>query len=166
MKKLILTIVAAVTTAISSWAVGPGDIAFGGNITIAPVVESVASLTNFGIGAKFQYGILENVRTELDMDYFFKSKHIDIFDMSLNAHYLFNFANDQAAIYPIVGIGFGALHASYMGESDSEARFLANIGIGAQYDFTDRLVGCFEWKYQYMSDFSRMPVSVGIAYKF
>lgn len=95
MKKLILTIVAAVTTAISSWAVGPGDIAFGGNITIAPVVESGASLTNFGIGAKFQYGILENVRTELDMDYFFKSKHIDIFDMSLDATALLAKINDE-----------------------------------------------------------------------
>ncbi|MDE6588005.1 MAG: porin family protein [Paramuribaculum sp.] len=166
MKKFLLTLVAAATTAVSSWAVGPGDIAYGGNLTIAPVVESGVSLTNFGIGAKFQYGLAENLRAELDMDYFFKSSHIDIFDMAVNAHYLFNFSNDEAAIYPIVGIGFGALHTSYMGVSDSEARFLANIGVGAQYDFTDRLVGCIEWKYQYMSNFSRMPISVGIAYKF
>jgi len=51
-------------------------------------------------------------------------------------------------------------------QSASVSRFVFNIGIGGEYDITDNLAVNLEIKYQYMKDFNRMPILLGVAYKF
>lgn len=46
-----------------------GDMAVGLNLGVAPCLEKNASLTNFGIGAKFQYNVTNPIRLEVDVDY-------------------------------------------------------------------------------------------------
>lgn len=160
MKKIICAIALAVMTAVGASAQSR-DMAVGINLGVAPVLEKGIDLNNFGLGAKFQYNITANVRLEADVDYWFKSKGLGVFDIMANAHYLFNIG-DNFRIYPIVGIGYAYLHSSF----DGLNRFAFNLGAGAEYDITNHIAACLELKYQYMSDFQRLPISVGVAYKF
>lgn len=163
-----------------------GDMAVGVNLGVAPCLESGASVTNFGIGAKFQYNVTNPIRLEAAFDYGFKSKGVDAMTLGVNAHYLFNVA-DKIKVYPIVGLGYAHCGAIAFGfpdmdvddwmygdiddydtksESVSINRFYFNIGVGGQYDINDKLAVNLELKYQYIKDFNRLPISLGVAYKF
>ena len=163
-----------------------GDMAVGVNLGVAPCLESGASVTNFGIGAKFQYNVTDPIRLEAALDYGFKSKGVDAMTLGVNAHYLFNVA-EKFIVYPIVGLGYAHCGATASGipdmdeddwmygdiddydtksESGSINRFYFNIGVGGQYDINDKLAVNLELKYQYIKDFNRLPISVGVAYKF
>ena len=165
-----------------------GDMAVGLNLGVAPCLESGSSLTNFGFGAKFQYNVTNPIRLEADVDYWFKDKGCDIFDVSANAHYLIGIS-DKFTVYPLVGIGYACVGGSFgndvdFGDFDDWAdysndtddlevedsaslnRFLFNVGIGAEYALTDKLSIGAEIKYQYIKDFNRLPISIGVTYKF
>lgn len=156
-----------------------GDMAVGLNLGVAPILQKGANTTNFGIGAKFQYNVTNPIRLEADVDYWFKSKVWDIFDFSVNAHYLFD-CGEKFAFYPIIGIGYGHISiggsnsSDYNGNYDdddndkggSASRFLFNVGIGAQYNLTSKIAVGAEVKYQYMKDFNRLPITIGVTYKF
>lgn len=150
-----------------------GEAAVGLNLGVAPCVESGTSVTNFGIGAKFQYNVSDPVRLEADLDYWFKSDGMDIFDISANIHYLFS-AGSIVKIYPLVGIGYARVKATadfnYGGSdfsiSASANRFLLNVGAGFQFAVSERVALGAEIKYQYIKDFSRIPISIGMTYLF
>ena len=40
------------------------------------------------------------------------------------------------------------------------------MGVGGQYDLNDKLAVNLEIKYQYIKNFNRLPISLGVAYKF
>lgn len=142
-----------------------GDLALGVNLGVAPCLEKNASWTTFGLGAKVQYGLTDNVRSELEFTYWFEANNVADLELAANFHYLFN-VSEKFNMYPIVGIGYGSPRSSSHGVTTSLNRFVFNLGLGAEYAFTERLVGSFEVKYQYMKDFNRMPITVGMAYKF
>lgn len=176
MKKYLLTACLAVA-GLSSFAQEKGDMGVGLNLGVAPCLESGASLTNFGIGAKFRYNVSTPVRLEADVDYWFKSKNIDFFDISANVHYLFK-VSDKFNVYPLVGIGYASVGASAtidmddfygmgsMTVSSSVSRLLVNVGVGAEYALTDHLSLGAEVKFQYMEDFKRLPINIGLTYNF
>ena len=130
-----------------------GQMAAGINLGVAPCLEGDGAPTNFGLGAKFQYNITDPIRVEADLEYWFKAKSISVFDISANIHYLFDITEYLEALEDA-------------SDSSNASRFLFNIGVGADYDITDNLTANFEIKYQYLKDFNRMPISIGIAYKF
>lgn len=138
-----------------------GQSAVGINIGVAPNLESNIPVTNFQIGAKYQYGVTDNIRLEADLDYGFKSNGFSVFDISANVQYLFNLS-DKFVFYPVVGIGYGNINSA----SASESRFLFNVGVGAEYPITDNISIGAEIKFQYMKNFSRLPIAVGVTYKF
>ncbi len=154
-----------------------GDMAVGVNLGAAPCLESGVSVTNFQIGAKFQYNISNPFRVEAAFDYGFKNKGIDMFDLAANVHYLIGLG-EKFKLYPIVGVGFAHAKASasidfeYDDEdynyevSASVNKFMFNAGLGAEYPVSDKLSIGAEIKYQYIQDFSRLPISVGVTYKF
>lgn len=174
-----------------------GDMAVGLNVGVAPCLESGASLTNFGLGAKFQYNVTNPIRLEANVDYWVKSKGVDVFDITANVHYLFKIGQ-KLNIYPLAGIGYahigGVFSAGdwddlkdtmqgvgdYLGDNslydDFEAslnevsgganKFLFNVGVGVEYPLTAKFSIGAEVKYQYMRYFSRMPITVGVTYKF
>lgn len=154
-----------------------GDMAVGVNLGAAPCLESGVSLTNFQIGAKFQYNISNPFRVEAAFDYGFKSKGIDVFDLAANVHYLIGIG-EKFKLYPIVGIGFAHVKGSFGFEyedddydydfevSASVNKFMFNAGLGAEYPVSDKLSIGAEIKYQYIEDFNRLPISVGVTYRF
>lgn len=196
MKKIILTLCIGIMGLASAFA-QEGRMAAGLNLGVAPSLESGMSVTNVGLGLKFQYNVTDPIRVEADIDYWFKSKGISVFDISANVHYVFNIT-EKFKVYPLAGIGYANIHSSApkveieiptipnmpnipgmpniqdmideategADDSANASRFLFNIGAGADYDITDNLTANFEIKYQYLKDFSRMPISIGIAYKF
>lgn len=168
-----------------------GDMAVGLNLGVAPCLESGVSVTNFGIGAKFQYNITSPIRLEADVDYWMKNKGLDVFDISANAHYLFNVGR-VLKVYPLVGLGYAHFGGGGFEEADYEEdynniwsrsnsdnefdiedstssganKFLLNVGAGVELPLSDKLSVGAEIKYQYIKNFSRLPISIGIAYKF
>ena len=146
-----------------------GDMSVGFNLGVAPCLESGASVTNFGLGGKFQYNVTNPVRLEADVDYWFKSNYIEMFDVTANVHYLFN-VGSKAKVYPLVGIGYGRVKASldFLGVSLSaaESKLLVNVGAGIEYPISQSVSLGAEIKYQYVSEFSRLPISVGLTYHF
>ena len=192
MKTFLLTICLALA-GLSSFAQEKGDKSVGVNLGVAPCIESGASLTNFGIGAKFRYHVTSPIRVEADLDYWLKAKECDELDFSVNAHYLFKVA-DKINVYPVVGLGFAHIGSSisyddsfddfdypdyegysndpweeedYMDDSSSNSlnRMLINVGVGAEYALTDKISVGAEIKFQYIKDFSRIPFKIGVTYK-
>ena len=148
--------------------------AVGLNLGVAPCLESGAKVTNFGIGAKFQYNVTNPIRLEADVDYWFKNKGMDVFDITANVHYLFNVGN-KLKVYPLVGIGYARIGGSLEFDDpdykdyDDEAsisKFLFNVGAGVEYPISSKLSVGAEIKYQYIQYFSRLPINIGITYKF
>lgn len=186
MKKLFIFACAALLGLCAS-AQETGDMAVGLNLGVAPCLESGASVTNFGIGAKFQYNVTDPIRLEAAFDYGFKNKGVDVMTIGVNAHYIFKVA-DKISVYPLVGLGYAHAKATVSGipdmdeddcygdagiddfgtttESGSVNRIFFNVGVGGQYDLNDKLAVNLEIKYQYIKDFNRLPISLGIAYKF
>lgn len=140
-------------------------------------------INNLGIGAKFQYGITDAIRTEASFDYFLKKDFVSMWDINLNVHYLFPIT-DKFKIYPLVGLTYtnwklDGFDISY-GFDDKEqsewdevsvggsktGKFGVNLGAGIEYPILDKLNINFEVKYQLISDFNQAVFAVGAAYKF
>lgn len=142
-----------------------GDFAVGLNLGVAPCLESGVSVTNFVLGAKAQYNVSNPVRLEADLNYSFKDNYIYAFEASANVHYIFDLGKNFT-IYPLAGLGYGLFGVSVFGESESVSRFLFNVGVGSEYNINQNWAVGLELKYQYMSDFSRLPVMIGATYRF
>ena len=143
-----------------------GESAVGINLNVSPCLEEGASLTNFGIAAKYQYGITDALRGEAVLGYDFKAKGVGFFELGVNVDYLFKVANNFK-VYPLVGLGYANAIFGEDGDDDlSTSRLYVNVGVGAEYSLTERIAVCIEAKYQYMKDFSRLPITLGVAYKF
>lgn len=185
MKKFLLTICLALA-GLSSFAQEKGDMSVGVNLGVAPCIESGASLTNLGIGAKFRYHVTSPIRVEADLDYWLKSKECDVLDFSVNAHYLFK-VTDKINVYPVVGLGYARIGGAIGYDNDSDSpnyersssnpwddnsssialnRMFINVGVGADYALTDKISVGAEIKYQYIKDFNRLPINIGVTYKF
>lgn len=173
--KKIFTLLFVAIMAIGAYA-QKGQMAAGINIMAVPSLESSYKSTNFGFGGKFQYTLTNVIRLEGDIDYITKNKGLSQFDLIANAQYLFNVA-PRFTMYPIVGLGYARLNydvpdvdVEFDGvkfeSKDSDGRFLFNVGIGFEYELTRNLVGSFEVKYQYVDDWSKLPIALGIAYRF
>lgn len=137
--------------------------ALGINLGPAPVIEDNYHPTNFILGAKFQYKITPLVRLEAAADFGFRDKGASTFNMMGNVHFMIPCA-DNFYVYPLVGLGYG--NVKYKNYSDSQDKFAFNVGIGAEYEFSSNFAANFEFKYQYMKDYNRLPILVGVAYKF
>lgn len=181
MKKFLISICLC-ALGISGYAQQKGDMGIGFNIGVAPsFLKGGSSVTNFGIGAKFQYNVTNPIRLEADLDYWFKSNGMDVFDISANVQYIFRLG-EKIYFYPLAGIGYakrggGVKFASdYDHSSDntmnkdalsySSSSFLVNAGVGLEYSLSNKLSAGLEIKYQYMKDINRIPITIGATYHF
>ena len=126
---------------------------------------------NAGLGLKLQYHATDAFRVEFGTEYFMESDHATEWDLYMNFHYLIR-VYQQMYVYPILGVGFDHWHSSVTNPvtlskiTNNDGRINANIGVGYQYDLTDRFAATFEAKYRIIKDYNRMGVSLGIAYRF
>lgn len=64
---------------------------------------------------------------------------------------------------------FEGLEDYFSGSSNKNSginRFSFNVGLGAEYAITDKLSVGAEFKYQYMKNYGRQPITIGVTYKF
>lgn len=162
MKKILLAAVASLLCIPAVSAASKGDMGVGVNLGVAPCIEKDANITNFILGLKYQYRVTNLIRLQADVDFGFKDKGVSSFNAMANAHFLIPCAKNFS-LYPLVGLGYGSIRNDY---SVTQDKFAFNIGIGAEYDIAANWAANFEFKYQYMKNFSRLPVLVGVTYKF
>lgn len=163
-KRIILTLMAAVIavfTTSSVYAQEKGEKAIGGGLSVATGDD----FTNVGIGAKFQWNPVDNIRLEPSFNYFFKKDLISVWDLSANVHYLFPVA-EKVTLYPLVGLGIQQWSADTgVGVDITDTHFAFNIGGGVDIDLAENWVGNFEFKYK-VADANRAVFSLGVTYKF
>lgn len=166
MKKLLLTLAVALGFAVPSFAQHAGQFGVGVNIGVAPCVEKGISVTNFVLGGRIQYSATDLIRVALDLNGGFADKDVSTFTATGNVHFMIPVAN-SFYIYPLAGLGYGNLHYNF-GDllTGNEGKFVFNVGIGAEYEFTKNFAAGAEFKYQYMKDWGRLPVLLNFSYKF
>lgn len=163
MKKLFTTLCIALLACVGASA-QKGEMAVGLNLGAAPCVEKNASFTNFGIGAKFQYNVSNPLRLEADVDYWFKSKGIDMFDVTANVQYLFKIGS-KVKVYPLVGVGYASVGGGYAIDLDDYEDWLDSLGgymTRADYDFDDD----DDWDIGSTSRLNRFVLNVGLGGEF
>lgn len=157
MKKLFLTLCVALFS-VGAFAQEKGEMAVGGSLNF----NTKSSM--FGIGARYQYFIIDNLRGDGEFTYYFKKDGVSAFTVLASANYLFNVA-DKINVYPIAGLGIGHSSAGSGEHSVSTTDFIGQIGAGGQYDFTDKVAGNFDAKVQFGSG-TAFVLAAGIIYKF
>ncbi|MDR0395440.1 MAG: porin family protein [Tannerella sp.] len=167
LKRVAVTMIAVLTMSVAAQAQEKGDMAVGANL----VLGSGDSFTNYGVGAKFQYNVLNPLRLEGSFTYFLKKDYTTMWDLSVNGHWLFPIA-DKITVYPLAGVGI--LNYGYdfdlggwgVKASGSTSDFAFNLGGGIDLKLTDQLIFNAEVKYKISDVWDRLLVSAGIAYKF
>jgi outer membrane protein X len=129
------------------------------------VLGSRNSYTNYGIGARYLYNITSPIRLDGSFTYFLKKDYISMWDLSVNAHWLFPVA-DKTTAYPLAGLGIFNSSVSVGNFSSSATDLAFNLGGGVDQKLTDVLTLNAELKYKIVDQGSRFLVSAGIIYKF
>lgn len=163
MKKYLFAAVASLMCAPAAFAAG--NMGLGIDLGAAPCIEKNSSITNFILGVKYQYQATNLIRLQADVDFGFKDNNVSTFNAMANVHFLVPCAKNFY-IYPLAGLGYGSVKVDYGDVTGSHDKFAFNIGIGAEYRIASSWAANFEFKYQYMQDFSRLPILVGLTYKF
>jgi outer membrane protein X len=174
--KMAIVVIALTLTVVTANAQQKGDMAAGANF----VLGTGDDVTNFGIGAKFQYNVLDPLRLEGSFSYFLPKEYaagmmkLNMWDISVNAHWLFSIG-DKFSLYPLAGLGIFGTKAKVemdLGElgnydtSASDTSFGANIGGGVDFRVTESLILNLEAKYRIGGDWSRLLASAGVAFLF
>ena len=163
MKKIAFLLVCLVAGITTSFAQQAGDSSVGLNL-------NYASETSFGMGARYQYNITNNIRIEPEFNYHFKHNFMSFWDLSANVSYLFPVAKD-VTVYPLVGIGYmhGTAHLDDIEDSlpnETKGSFQAKIGAGVEFQLLPNTKLILEPKYQ-LNDFKdQFIITAGIAYCF
>lgn len=126
-------------------------------------------LTNFGIGAKFQYRFIKQLRGEASVNIYLPKYATLFWDANINVHYLFPIGSTGLTAYPLAGF-------NVMGASDTDGIYSAissfgvNYGGGIEYQLTDGIKVNAEIKGQtgFSSDWwgTRGIFSLGASYCF
>lgn len=163
MKKVLLSMCLALVALVAS--AQKGDKYVGANVSYNNEVSNV------GIGVKGQYYITDKLRGEASADYFLKKDGLSMWDINANVHYLFNVA-DKFKVYPLAGVGYTNWKVSFdddevLGEggSSSTGKIAINLGGGAQYELSEKMVINAELKYQIIDNYNSLVFGVGIAFK-
>ena len=156
MKKILVIAVVALLGCTSAWA-QKGQMAAGVNLLYGSEVNSL------GLGAKFQYGILEQLRGEASFNYYFRNNGFHMWDINANAHYLFPITEKFRA-YPLAGLT--VVNKSYSDVDDSITRFGLNLGGGCEMAVTPQISVNAEFKYSIVSTIDQVVIGVGAVYKF
>jgi len=165
MKKLLLTLVVLLTGGMTAFAQHAGQAGVGLNIGVAPVLEGKGSPTNFLLGGRVQYSVTDLIRLNVDLNGGFKDKYISTFDATANVNFMVPLS-EGFYLYPLAGLGYGNIHWGEGDLSGNLGRFVFNVGIGGEYEFSPNFAGGIEFKYRYMKDYGALPVVLNFSYKF
>ena len=130
-------------------------------------------ISKFFLGAKVQYDITDAFTAAASFNHFFKDSY-DIgmgekftakwWDINVDVHW--NFIHTETLkVYPLVGITYLNVKSSYEGQSSTDGKFGANIGIGGQYNISSNWAVGIEAKYQIIEGGQFVPMAT-IMYRF
>lgn len=166
MKKIILAAALATAGFGTVFAQHAGQAGIGVNVGVAPIIEGDGSPTNFVLGGRLQYSATNLVRLVADFNYGFEDKRTSTFEASANVNFMVPLSGGFY-LYPLVGIGYGNIHHNFeILEDKNYSKFLFNVGLGAEYEFTPNFAAGLEFKYRYMKDYGALPVMLNLSYKF
>jgi outer membrane protein X len=144
-----------------------GDYTFGVNYVVSFDTDKFRG-TNYGLSARAQYHILDIVRLQPSLTYFFRRDYLGPVDLSADAHALVHLS-ESFALYPLAGFG------GMIGEApDSKSRdgrrvtseaFL-NLGGGIDLQLGSNIAGTFEFKVKNAWRESWFHAAIGITYQF
>ena len=158
-------LVLALSTNLMNAQTDKGDMAAGLNLGVG----FGDGFTNIGIGAKYQWTVINKLRLEPSFNYFLKKDYTSMWDMSVNAHYLFPLGG-KFILYPLAGLGVQGVKFSYSAfgysASTSDTQFAFNIGAGGEYPITDAISMNLEFKYKIASGWNRAQLMLGAVYHF
>ncbi len=138
-----------------------GETAAGLNLVYGSEIE------NLGLGTRFQYGILDQLRAEVGFNYFFEKNHMSWWDVNINAHYLLGLWNEQLYIYPLAGMNYTMV--DFKGELDDKGEqnhVGLNLGAGIEYEINDHFGVNFEYRHTIIRKVDQGVFGLGINYKF
>lgn len=161
--KKILTLVCAMMLGIgfANAQVHQGETAVGLNLVYGSEIE------NLGVGARFQYGVLDQLRTEVGFNYFFEKNHLSWWDVNINAHYLLGLWNDKLFIYPLAGINYTMVDfKGDLNEKGEENHIGLNLGAGIEYELDEHFGVNFEYRHTIIRKVDQGVFGLGINYKF
>ena len=159
---------------VGSAQVHDGETAVGANLVYGSEIESM------GVGARFQYGMLDQLRVEVGFNYFFEHNHTTWWDTNVNAHWLINVLNDHFYVYPIAGLNYtmakyetAERYEIENGEtvkipagSYEENHIGLNVGVGAEYELNEHWGVNLEYRHTIMRKVDQGIIGLGVNYKF
>jgi hypothetical protein len=124
-------------------------------------------MKGLGWGFRYQQHFSEKFRIAPQITYFFNGSGRQGWEMSGDAHYLFNLENEKAKLYPILGVTLLIVNFKEGTRSDlSKNKVGINLGAGGQYDLSSRFALFGEVKYAVVSSPGQAAIAAGVAYKF
>ena len=163
LKKAAIALIAS-TICLAAHAQEKGDFAAGANLALSTGKSSGNNYTNIGIGAKFQYNIIDPIRLEGTFTYFIEKDFVSMWDLSVNGHYLIPVA-EKIAVYPLAGLGIFGTKIDYGTEPITGSYLCINLGVGVDFKLTDQLIFNAELKSKIVNGWNRLILSAGVVYK-
>lgn len=160
MRKLIAALGLLILGATSAMA-QIGQTAIGVDLGVAPSVQSGSSVTNLQLDGKVQVFVTNDLRVEGKIGYGFRDQNVGVFTMVVDGQYVIPITN-KVKMYPLAGVGY----ARPSGKHWSSNKFLFDVGLGGEFAITRSLAAQLEVRYEYIKHFQRMPITIGLAYKF
>lgn len=170
MRRILLLMAAVLCITVAS-AQEKGETTLGAQV----VYGSGDGLSNIGIGAEFQWNVINNLRLAPSFTYFLKKDYVSMWNGGVDVHYLFP-VSDLITLYPLAGVGMWGVKVSVpevdlgeygsYGGSVSDTEFGFNIGGGVDFNLSEKFAINAEIKYKLGGDWSRLLISAGVAYKF
>ncbi len=158
--KAAIVTIALVMTAVTAQAQEKGDMA-----AVAKFAFGTGDRwSNFGIGAEFQYNVMDPLRLEAGFTYFIPKDKLSMWDLSVNANWLFR-VGGGVNVYPLAGIGILGSRVSVLGVSVGASDFAFNIGGGADFFVSQSMFINAEAKYMIASG-GRLILSAGVGFMF
>ncbi len=167
--KVAVVAIAMTMVAFTANAQSKGDMAAGAKVAFA----TGNGYSNLGIGAKFQYNVIDPLRLEAEFTYFLPKKTLgvstNLWDFMVNAHWLFRLG-ERVNIYPVAGLGLLGANAKVdLGEfgshSGGSSEFAFNLGGGVDFFLSEKMFINIEAKYMVSGGGCFMP-SAGIGFAF
>ena len=138
-----------------------GETAAGVNLVYGSEIESL------GIGARFQYGVIDQLRAEVGFNYFFEHNHTTWWDVNVNAHYLLGLWNQQLYFYPLVGLNYTMTKVKTPGVgSDEENHVGLNVGAGVEYELNEHFGVNLEYRHTIIRKVDQGVIGLGVNYMF
>ncbi|MBQ2787967.1 MAG: porin family protein [Bacteroidaceae bacterium] len=166
MKKLFIFIFIAMCSVAATNAQEKGSMAAGINLGMGMGYDGDLGST-INIGAKFQYSLTDKIRLEPAFNYTLEKNSISMWDLMVNAHYLFPMLDSKVNVFPLAGVGLhnASVDLGPFG-SHSESGVAINLGGGAEYKLTENISIGADLKYMIVADFGHIGINIGATYAF